>query len=344
MEKPDFWKSTPEEQSETLYLVKKGIIKTVAKSAGNRDVYLVEYGEKQDFFRTANYSSSCGAGSAKYYADKIGKKPVIFLVGAIHGAELEGTCALLNLIKLIETGKDYHGNTNQFLSSCIDLCRLLVIPLANPDGRARCIPDSMIGLSYEEFRHFSQGRWINGSLCEWPKCKTFHPIKDHVSFLGAYYNDNGINMMHDNFFGNMASETKALLDIAGEEAPDFIALLHGGGNTKNEILDTDYVPFYIKQRIHDLSLRVKAEVTKLNMPCAATKIQFDDSVPPLSFNLTSALHHVCGAVSYVYESNQGICKKNEKWETILSHEEILIQHYILFEQTIRYALEINEKQ
>ncbi|MDR0473725.1 MAG: hypothetical protein LBH43_08675 [Treponema sp.] len=66
---------------------------------------LVEYGEKQDFDRTANYSSSCGAGSAKYYADKTGKKPVIFIVGAIHATELEGTSVLLNLIQIIEAGK-----------------------------------------------------------------------------------------------------------------------------------------------------------------------------------------------------------------------------------------------
>ena len=338
MEKPDFWKTELNEQDTILNSVKRGNARIIARSAGNRNIYVVEYGEKQDFGRTANYSSACGAGNAKYYADKTGKKPVIFLIGAVHGAELEGTCALLNLINMIETGKDFRGNKNTFLSDCIDHCRLLIVPIANPDGRSRGIPALMHGLSYEEFRHYSQGRWKDGSLCEWPDCKTIHPIKDHVSFLGAYYNDDGINLMHDNFFGKMANETKALFDIAEAEAPDFTAHFHGGGNSLNVILDTAYVPLFIKEKIHVLGSRIKTEAGKHNILTDETKILQDDHFPPRSFNLVSAMHHFCGTVSFCYESNQGI-NNHKTGETIFSPEEILELHYILFEQTIKYALE-----
>ena len=341
MDKPHFWKTTLAEQQEILGAVKKGKTKTIAKSAGSRDLFLVEYSEKQDFGGTANYSSACGAGSPKYYADKTGKKPVIFLIGAIHAAELEGTSALLNLINMIETGTDFRGYKAPFLSDCANRCRLLIVPIANPDGRARGIPDMVRGLSYEDFRHYGQGRWKDGSLCEWPQCKTVHPIKEHVSFLGSYYNDDGINMMHDYFFGNMANETKALFDTSETEAPDFTILLHGGDNTVNVILDTAYAPLFIKEQIRDLSLRIKAEADTQNLPYRETKIQADDSFPPRSFNLASALHHACGTVSLVYESNQGIDCEKKEGETILSYDEILTQHYILFEQTIRYAIERN---
>ena len=318
--------------------VKKGKARVIAKSAGNRDIYLAEYGEKQDFHRTANYNSACGAGSTKYYADKTGTKPVIFFAGALHGAELEGTSALLNLVNLIETGEDFRGYENPFFTDCINNCRLLIMPIANPDGRARGIPDTMMGLSYEDHRHYNQGRWKDGTLCEWPQCKTVHPIKDHVSFLGSYYNDDGINMMHDNFFGKMAEETKALISIAETEAPDFTILLHGGSNTANVLLNTAYIPLYAKERIRNLSLRIKAETDKINLPYDTQEIQYDNSFPPKSFNLTSALHHACGTVSIVYECNQGIIHKDN--EIRLTFDEMFAQHYILFEQTIRYALEL----
>lgn len=339
MNKPFFWKTTLNEVNEVLDTVKKGTVKTVAKSAGNRDIYLVEYGEKQCFNRTANYNSACGAGNPSCYADKKGGKPVIFIVGNIHAAEMEGTAAVLNLVNMIETGKDFNGNTNPFLIECINNCRLLIIPVANPDGRARVKIDTLHGASNEDFRHYGQGRWKDGSLCGYPKCKTVHPIKDHVSFLGGYYNDDGINLMHDNFFGKMANETKVLFDIAEMEAPDFTLLLHGGGNTKNVIMSTDYVPMFIKQRIHDLGLRIKIEAEKYNLSNNIDRIRNDDFDPPKSFNLASALHHTCGTASLVYESNQGInyTRPPEVWETLLSYEEILLEHYILFEQTIRFA-------
>ncbi|MBQ3179036.1 MAG: hypothetical protein IJB52_14535, partial [Clostridia bacterium] len=51
-----------------------------------------------------------------------------------------------------------------------------------------------------------------------------------------------------------------------------------------------------------------------------------EAFPPPSFNLTSALHHVCGAISSTYESNEGLLDKNR-----FTAEEILLHHYCLFE-------------
>ena len=41
-----------------------------------------------------------------------------------------------------------------------------------------------------------------------------------VGILGAYFNDDGVNPMHDDFFLPMASETEAILRLAREEARD----------------------------------------------------------------------------------------------------------------------------
>ena len=51
--------------------------------------------------------------------------------------------------------------------------------------------------------------------------------RDH---LGAYYNDDGVNIMVDNVFAPMAQETKMLLQLAEQEMPSLTLHLHGGDN------------------------------------------------------------------------------------------------------------------
>ena len=340
-ERPVFWKTRLDEIDDIVGSVKKGTVSVIAKSAGGRDIYLVAYGDKQDFGGTANYSSAMGAGNSKYYADRMGKKPVVLLIGAEHGDEVEGTVAIMNLIQMIETGKDFKGETIPFLRDCLKDIRLLLIPIANPDGRSHMTIDSLNGVPNEMFRHFGQGRWKDGSICEYPICKAVHPIKDHVSFLGGYFNDDGVNIVHDNFFGKMASETQAIFDVAVAEAPDFTIHMHGA-SCKNELDCADYSPLVVRKLVQELKHWVTREADKHNLPTLLNEMRLDDSVPPRTFNIMSALHHACGTVSMLYECNQGVQLKEgqtlQEWQAMLSYDEILQELYILFEQTIRFAL------
>jgi len=172
-------------------------------------------------------------------------------------------------------------------------------------------------------------------------CKQVHPIKNHVSFLGAYFNDDGINLVHDNFFGKMAAETQAIFDVAIDEAPDFTLHIHGA-SCKNEIDCADYSPYFIKEMVQELKHRVTAEADKHGLPTLLNKIRDDTANPQRTFNIMSALHHACGTVSMLYECNQGVLMPegvamNEEWQAMLTCDEILRQLYILFEQTIRFA-------
>ena len=58
---PFFWKTRPEEQEETLSLVKRGTVTKVGDSAGGRPIYKVEYGKSNLPKGTANLSSALGA-------------------------------------------------------------------------------------------------------------------------------------------------------------------------------------------------------------------------------------------------------------------------------------------
>jgi murein tripeptide amidase MpaA len=122
-----------------------GMGRVLGHSAGDRDIFLFEYGEKQELGRQANYGSACGARDPKLYADKRGARPVVLMVGAIHGGEMDAIAALINLIHVIETGEDWRGRRYPYISDNYSRVRLLLIPCMNPDGRARVPFDSFQG-------------------------------------------------------------------------------------------------------------------------------------------------------------------------------------------------------
>ena len=328
-----FWRTDIDYVNAALDAAKIGRVHTLCTSAGGREIRYITYGEKEDYGRTANYSSACGARDPKYYADREGKRPTILLIGSTHGGEKEGVAALMNLISLMETGKDLLGEsvpaiTEEYASL---QPRLVIVPIYNIDGHVRCVPDSMLGDSHATVRHYDQGNWTDGTFCEWPDVKKIHPIRD-VSYLGAYFNDDGINLMHDNFFAPMAEETKAMFRLADEEAPECVIGLHGGSNITNCLLQPDYVPVYTKEAVHRLALDIAERQTARGLLSRVEAVKGEAGYPPPSFNLTSALHHVCGAVSSTYESNMGMSIPNA-----CTAEEILLHHYCLFESLMTLA-------
>lgn len=244
--------------------------------------------------------------------------------------------ALTNLISLLETGKDLAGKENNELLEAARGIRLVIVPVANADGRARVEGDCKVGRSFEELRHWGQGTWRDGSLCGWPECKKIHPIKDAAGFLGGYYNDDGVNLMHDNFFHPMARETQAILDLCEAEASDFVLHLHGGGNIKGGMLPTDYVTAECSRAIDELYERCQKVGDAEGLEFFRGAIPgIPSGANPPSFNLVSATHHACGSVAACYESNEGIL--DDPVGLPLTYEKILRMHEILFEECFKMA-------
>ena len=258
---------------------------------------------------------------------------LVLLIGAEHGQETEGTAALVNLISLLETGFDLAGLPNEALCRAAENVRLLIIPVMNPDGRARVTPEAMIGCTNDELRYWGQGTWHDGSLCSWPDCKKVHPIRDAVDFLGGYFNDDGVNLVHDQFFHPMAKETAALLQLVEEECADCVLHLHGGTNSVNDLLYTSYVPVEINESIRELAVRCDTAASREGGAFSVRDLpDREHGLTPPSFNLASAVHHVCGAVSAIFESNECICDAPGQKQT---YEEIIRGHMILFEQAFK---------
>ena len=347
MEIPGYWKGSVEDIAETLKEVKKGEVLELCTTPGGRTVSMVCYGHKNNLRRTANYSSAMGAGDFSAYADKTAEDyvPTVLLIGAVHGGEFEGTVAINNLIHNIETGRDYAGNENKSLIEAMEGINLLLIPCANMDGRARVPLKTFAGQDFEGFRHYSQGTKGGGELIGYPACKLTHPIKEISEFLGGYFNDDGVNIMHDNFFMPMAEETKALLKVADEYVPDMTIQLHGGGNCRQVFMSSDYVPKKVREKIQRLSDSVKqasiaAGVGDHYHNASLLEGRENNEVPP-SFNLVSAWTALCGEPCICYESNQGLnlSEEHHGHDNSSSFEEIYLHHRILFETVFRFVKE-----
>lgn len=343
---PVYWKTRLEDVEETLKLVKKGVVTQVETSAGGRPIYKIEYGKSNLPKGTSdNVSSALGGRSYKSYADKTGADyvPTAFFVGCVHGGEFEGTSALLNMIKQIETGTDYKGERNDELVALAERVHLVIIPMVNPDGRARFPFDSFVGRTFNDLRYYCQGTWKNGELCGHPGCKLKHPIKDHVDYMGSYFNDDGVNMMHEDWFsGNLSSGTRAVLEVCRKEAPDFSVLLHGGDNCINYMIQPTYSSLKTKKEVYQLALMIEEKSKQNNVRYKVGPLdnEGDKKEIPYSFSLPSVMHHCCSEPAVTYESNQGLC---DHGPAIYDYEEIYKAHAILFAETMRYVLEVKDR-
>jgi hypothetical protein len=192
-------------------------------------------------------------------------------------------------------------------------------------------------MTKEEFYTASQGVAKDGTVFVYPFAKGYQPIKEYSSVIGCYYNDDGVNLVHDSFFGKKCAEVEALLSIAENESVDFALHLHGGGNGMGYVDCASYSPFYIRENVQRLKERIKDGAAEFGIPTHVPYMKYEDKLeyPPVTFNIMSAMHHICGCHSIIYESNQGL-DFGPDWEPgvwqckpVYTHEQILRHHYVL---------------
>ena len=330
---PDYWKSSLKDVDEVVKSVKRGRVTEMLPSAGKRPIYMIEYGQSNLPKGQANLSSALGAHDYSCYANKTDPSyvPTVFFMGCVHGGEFEGTVAIMNLISLLETGTDLAGKRNDSLLSLAEKLHLVLMPMCNPDGRSHIPFDNFVGHTFEDLRYYNQGAWKNGELCGWPGCKTRHPIKEHVSYLGGYFNDDGVNMMHEDFFGEISNESKILIDVCRKEVPDLSIQLHGGTNCICTLLPNEYGSQENLERCMKLSNAVKVTLEENGISYKVSGVGVISS----AFGLKGAMHHVCGEPVLTFESNQGLLNCGAACYT---YDEIYRSHMLLFEESAKYVL------
>jgi hypothetical protein len=163
-----------------------------------------------------------------------------------------------------------------------------------------------------------------------------------VGILGAYFNDNGINPMQDEFFNPMAKETKAILELARLEAPDITVSLHSHEYLPL-VLQPAHVGMFMKEKVHDLALRVNRRYKDAGIVYVEEqwfwKPGADDPEKPVNtFNLTSALHHISGTMAFSFECCHGSLSDRFP-EKMVDYDDILDIQLLLYDEMYNYLLE-----
>lgn len=341
---PDWWMTREEDIQDYLSnKIKKGTTKILATSPGNRPVRVIYYGDAEPSLKgTANYNSSLGAGNPDAFYKRgpgMRKRPVVMVLAGVHGHEIEGVAAAMSVISLMETGKDLQGKEQPEFLEKLKKFRLIVVPLANPDGRVRVPYDGWIGLPGEEMTKYGQGTRKNGELYRWRGCKAVHPMQGDVGILGSYFDDAGINIMHDEWHSPMSKTTEAILEIAANEGPDTVINLHSC-NYDPLFNPVHYIPFSAKKRLNDLVEKVFNDLKAAGLPFAKGQQSMlcedgpEGTVPP-ALNLNSMLYHAGAELSFLFESPHGV-KDNP---TVYTYSDLLKINELIISTTCDYVLE-----
>jgi len=332
---PDFWIGDVKGLTSRFDSLKRGKVTVLATTPGGRLLHLIAYGDKEDVAHKANFNSAVGGEEPSAYMDKAARKrPVVLFVGPVHGHEVEGLTGLVNLIYIMETGKDLRGREQEKLRQLGEKCRLLIIPAGNPDGTARFEPRALQGMGDDDVRFWGQGTWKDNTFCDWPQVKRVHPlVGDNIGFLGCYFDDAGVNPMHDEFFAPMGPEAPAILKLARDEGPDLVVSLHSH-ESKPAVLRPAYLPAEAQQDIRALAQECYALLDKQGLPHAEPyAVSPEGGKHPEPFNLTSALYHISGAGSFTFECPHGIRGNCE-----VTLEQILDIQLTLYEAMLQHEI------
>ena len=226
VERPSFWKVRPEEITSIVRSVKKGKYEQIAITPGSWPVWAVIYGGTPLKQGTSTWSSAADSGHPETYYTHTGGLQVVMVTCCVHGAEPESVAGSVNLISMLETGKDLTGYSDPHLLELIGKYRLIIVPCLNMDGRS-VSPDHLKGVDDTTFVRASQGIWKTGTTIGYPACKGYAPLlMDKVEHPGGYVNALGYNLMYDVVPGHLQNEGKGLFDLAAREQVDLMLNMH----------------------------------------------------------------------------------------------------------------------
>ena len=299
--KPDFWQVRPDEIIDLCKSVKVGHAEVVATTPLGFPVYAYFYGDFNEPAPQTNWSAGNSSTSVGSYLGNVEHKQTIMYLAGVHGAEPENVAAAMNLIKMLETGKDFRGQTDQELLSLCSKYRLIIMPCVNMDGRS-VSPDHLRGQPYEVFRAVCQGTWKeDGSLVGWRGSKEWFPLPiDKVNHPGGYPNSEGYNIMHDVAPGDMRTEeAKAVCRLMARWHVDFQLNGHSCESAPSVI-----APSQVNTQAHiDKELEILNKANERIMAAGLRKnvpnINRDNL--PTTINLTNIANWCSGAAGLTLE-------------------------------------------
>jgi len=315
----DFWVTRVADIEGFLKTVRKGKVRKICRSAGGRPVYAVSYGKKSTPSRTANYAAAMQAHKPEaFYGKSSGRTKSIVMIAGVHGAEVEGVMGMINLISSLETGRDLAGNERGNILRAAEGLRIVIVPLANPDGRERVPIEDFVGRPVKDIPRYGQGVWANGRVMNHPEMKKIHPMRKDVRFLGGYFNDDGVNIQTDcEFTSFLARETKAILGLTVDEVPEAVVNIHSCSLPPFLLYKGASIPAAYEVRQAQVAEACRGKLAQRELrPLDSYRHSSGDGV----VSLNTLFHYLTGALPLCYEGPHGTL------DHPYTHEEILEIH------------------
>lgn len=343
---PAFWLTSVSEVDGFLDArIQRGQVRSIGLSAGKRHLRAVFYGTPRTGKGTTTFSGSLGFRDIRAYLGPDHARKVYMAFASIHGGEVEAIAGMVNLLSVLETGRDLRGREWPGITSAAQqLDRIILIPILNPDGRAR-VPYRMLrhwGSDETVVEYFNTGAHPDGKLLGWPGVKQFIPLDfSQTQFPGGYPNDAGVNLMHDDFFGRPQPETRALFDLTAAERPDLLLNLHTGAvfpKFLKELFEPSLVPAW-----EDLYRRAMTALTKAGFRQTTDLARESDParVEPSTFNLNTALNLNSGLLPVLIESpsHAGSVAKRDGAPVNFTPVDLVTIQLICHQEAMRFLVE-----
>ena len=108
--RPEFWKVRTAEIMSICESVEVGRSEKIATTPLGYPVYAVFYGDFSEEAPQSNWSAGNSSNKSSSYLGDVSSRPqTIMFAAGIHGSEPESVAAAVNMISLLETGKDLKG-------------------------------------------------------------------------------------------------------------------------------------------------------------------------------------------------------------------------------------------
>ena len=344
--RPVFWKVRPDEIVDFCKRVTKCSKKEViCHTSLGYPVYALYYGTFTEDPPQTNWSAGQGSTTYRNYTGRPTGSPQTFLLLAgVHGSEPENVAATMNLLQMLETGRDFRGKGDPRLLELISKYRLIVVPCLNMDGRA-ISPDHLRGVDWDTFRRVSQGVWKDGTRIGWRGSKAFFPLPlDRISFPGGYPNADGYNIMHDAAPGDLRTdEARSLLKLVARWRVDFILNCHSH-EWEHQVLRPSGLDGPDRVR-RGMELRYRANTALYEMGLVKTKPVpvGQDEHPGSRINLNNLMSLASGALALTLESSVSYDQPDRPPETKphrrYSFEELMEPLSVVLKELLTEGLE-----
>jgi len=343
---PEFWAGSVEEVGRFLHRrVHKGRVASIGTTAAGRPILAVSYGRAREGKGTTTFSGSLGFGDLRAYLGPDHQRKVYLGLAGVHGGEFEGIVGMVNLLAVLETGRDLRGKEwPEITAAAQALDRIIIVPITNVDGRAR-VPvrtQRHRGSDFTVHEYFNTGGRPDGKIIGWPQCKEFIPLDfSKTQFPGGYPNGAGVNIQHDDFFGRPQPETRALFELTARERPDLILNMHTGAAFTTML--RPFIEPALTPAFEALFRRVQTRLTleKLQSSDDVSK-EADPARQRMSgYNLDTALNLHSGALAVLIESPSHGFSTGKRYGKLFVHkpDDILNAQLICHQESMKFLAE-----